>query len=180
MEKKSIFYEIKFLKPFWFLVGTTSTGICLVHLSYNKEILEQELFNIQNTYRITKEPTSNQKKRITYSLQEIVNYLENPSYSLESLTCDTYGTSFQKAVWQEMRKIPVGKTLFYQDIARKIERPKSYRAVGNACANNKLSLIIPCHRVLSKNKKQNYRWGVDIKMKLLEKEKQSISFLPSK
>jgi len=83
------------------------------------------------------------------------------------------GTYFQKIVWTEIRKIPYGKTITYKELAIKIGKPKSYRAVANACAKNPLLITIPCHRVIrSDGKMGGYMGekGVERKKKLLESE----------
>ena len=83
------------------------------------------------------------------------------------------GTNFQKKVWNEITKIPKGKTITYKELAKKIGKPKAYRAVANACAKNPLLEIIPCHRVIrSDGKMGNYmgKKGIERKKKLLEKE----------
>ena len=61
------------------------------------------------------------------------------------------GTNFQKAVWEQLRKIPSGQTRTYKEIAILIGRPNSARAVANACAKKSLSTIIPCHSVINQN-----------------------------
>lgn len=82
------------------------------------------------------------------------------------------GTDFQKKVWQELLHIPYGQTKSYQDIARSIHNEKAVRAVGHANNQNKIPIIIPCHRVIGKNGKLvGYAGGLDIKEKLLELEK---------
>lgn len=82
------------------------------------------------------------------------------------------GTSFQCKVWNALRTIPYGETRSYQDIAIQIENPKSCRAVGMAIHNNPIPIVIPCHRVIGKNKKLvGYSGGIEIKEKLLELEK---------
>ena len=58
---------------------------------------------------------------------------------------------FQQLVWEEIEKIPYGKTMTYKEIAIKIGRPKSSRAVANACGKNPLPIIRPCHRVICSN-----------------------------
>ena len=58
------------------------------------------------------------------------------------------GTEFQKKVWNEIKKIPRGSTLTYKELAKKIDKPRAYRAVANACAKNPLIIEIPCHRVI--------------------------------
>jgi methylated-DNA-[protein]-cysteine S-methyltransferase len=81
------------------------------------------------------------------------------------------GTGFQMLVWNELLKIRSGRTLTYQDIARKIGRPKAVRAVGSAVGANPVTLLVPCHRVLSKSgAKLKFGWGPDAKRMLLEAE----------
>jgi O-6-methylguanine DNA methyltransferase len=81
------------------------------------------------------------------------------------------GTAFQKLVWEQIKKIPYGETRTYSQIAELIGQPKSYRAVANACGQNKLAVIIPCHRVVGKNNLGGYKWGIEVKKALLELEK---------
>lgn len=82
------------------------------------------------------------------------------------------GSEFQKQVWLELQKIPYGSTKSYKDIAEKIGKSKSQRAVGQACNKNNILIIIPCHRVISKNGGLNgFSYGLDIKEKLLSLEK---------
>ena len=87
------------------------------------------------------------------------------------LPLDVQGTAFQRRVWQALRKIPVGRTVSYSDIARRIGAPKSVRAVAQAIAANKLAVAIPCHRVVrSDGSLSGYRWGVARKRALLDRE----------
>ena len=81
------------------------------------------------------------------------------------------GTDFQKAVWQELLRIPYGQTRTYSQIAAAIGRPKASRAVGMACNKNPIWIAIPCHRVLGKNASlTGYAGGLELKRKLLELE----------
>lgn len=85
---------------------------------------------------------------------------------------DPKGTQFQKMVWNELLKIPFGKTLSYKDIAKKVNKPNASRAVGNACGKNPIPIIIPCHRVVAADGKLGgYSGCIDIKKKLLKIEK---------
>jgi AraC family transcriptional regulator of adaptative response/methylated-DNA-[protein]-cysteine methyltransferase len=77
----------------------------------------------------------------------VVDFIENPKRELD-LPLDIRGTAFQRKVWRVVQEIPLGETSTYTEVARKIGAPKAMRAVGSACANNKLALVIPCHRVL--------------------------------
>jgi len=84
---------------------------------------------------------------------------------------DLAGTEFQKSVWNALRKISLGKTKSYGEIARAIGRPKAVRAVGGACGANSIPVLIPCHRVLAANKKLGgFSGGLDWKRSLLKRE----------
>ena len=85
----------------------------------------------------------------------------------ESIPLLVIGTPFQLTVWEHLRSIPKGTTLTYGDVARAIGRPKAARAVGRAVGTNELSIVIPCHRVVSRGKLTGYRWGLDRKKALL-------------
>lgn len=96
--------------------------------------------------------------------------VEAPQLGLD-LPLDIRGTAFQQRVWQALREIPVGKTASYADIAAKVGSPKAVRAVAGACAANILAVAIPCHRVIRQDGAlSGYRWGVERKKRLLEKE----------
>ncbi len=84
------------------------------------------------------------------------------------------GTLFEKKVWEQIAKIPFGKVLSYGKIAFRMNM-KGYQAVGRACGKNYFPLVIPCHRVVSKNGIGGYSAGVNIKKKLLRFEGVNIS-----
>jgi AraC family transcriptional regulator of adaptative response/methylated-DNA-[protein]-cysteine methyltransferase len=87
------------------------------------------------------------------------------------LPLDLRGTPFQRRVWQALRAIPRGATASYGEIARRIGEPQASRAVAAACASNPLALAIPCHRVVKGDGAlSGYRWGVERKRALLERE----------
>ena len=84
---------------------------------------------------------------------------------------DLRGTAFQRAVWDALREIPAGTTATYAEVARRIGRPASVRAVAQACAANALAVLVPCHRVVrSDGGLSGYRWGVERKRALLARE----------
>ncbi len=88
-----------------------------------------------------------------------------------NVTLDTRGTEFQRAVWAELRRIPFGVTRSYAEIARRIGKPKSVRAVGAANGSNPVSIIVPCHRVIGMDGSlTGFGGGLDIKRALLESE----------
>ena len=88
-----------------------------------------------------------------------------------NLPLDVRGTAFQQRVWQALREIPVGETVSYGEVARRIGAPKAVRAVAAACAANKLAVAIPCHRVVRNDGSlSGYAWGVERRRALLDRE----------
>jgi len=84
---------------------------------------------------------------------------------------DAAGTAFQQSVWRELRKIPLGRTKSYGEVARQIGKPKAVRAIGGACGANPIPVLIPCHRVLAAHGKiGGFGGGLDWKRKLLGRE----------
>jgi AraC family transcriptional regulator of adaptative response/methylated-DNA-[protein]-cysteine methyltransferase len=101
---------------------------------------------------------------------KVVGFVEAPGLGLD-LPLDVRGTAFQQRVWNALREIPAGVTASYTDIANRIGAPKSVRAVAQACAANTLAVAIPCHRVVRNDGGlSGYRWGVERKRALLQKE----------
>lgn len=86
------------------------------------------------------------------------------------------GSDFEKSVYEALLKIPYGEVLTYKQLATKINRPKAYRAVGNANAKNKIPIIIPCHRVVASNGIGGYSGGLWRKSRLLKLEKANLKF----
>jgi len=101
---------------------------------------------------------------------EVVGFVEAPGLGL-GLPLDIRGTAFQQRVWQALREIPAGVVCDYTEVARRIGRPGAVRAVGAACGANALAVAIPCHRVVRRDGGlAGYRWGVERKAALLERE----------
>jgi AraC family transcriptional regulator, regulatory protein of adaptative response / methylated-DNA-[protein]-cysteine methyltransferase len=101
---------------------------------------------------------------------QVVGFVEAPRVGLD-LPLDIRGTAFQRRVWQALREIPAGKTASYADVAARLGSPKSTRAVAAACAANGLAVAIPCHRVVRRDGAvSGYRWGVERKRALLDRE----------
>jgi AraC family transcriptional regulator of adaptative response/methylated-DNA-[protein]-cysteine methyltransferase len=90
------------------------------------------------------------------------------------LPVDIWGTAFQWRVWRALAAIPRGETRTYSEVARAVGSPASVRAVARACATNPIALVVPCHRVIGTDGKlHGYRWGVEVKRKLLDSERRS-------
>lgn len=100
----------------------------------------------------------------------VVGLVEAPDIGLD-LPLDVRGTAFQQRVWRALREIPVGETVCYGELARRIGFPQAARAVAAACAANSLAIAIPCHRVVRNDgAPSGYAWGIERKRALLERE----------
>ncbi|HMF40997.1 MAG TPA: methylated-DNA--[protein]-cysteine S-methyltransferase [Polyangia bacterium] len=100
----------------------------------------------------------------------VVGFVETPAVGLD-LPLDVRGTAFQQRVWRALRAIPPGTTSSYAEVARRIGAPRSVRAVARAIAANPIAVAIPCHRVVaSDGALTGYRWGIERKRALLERE----------
>lgn len=145
------------------LVAATERGLCSVKLG-DATVLEQELKQeFQNALLQIDEC------ELHLWSQALVNYLNG--CPLPDLPFDVQASAFQLQVWEALQKIPIGTTASYSDITNAIGRPTSVRAVARACATNPVALIIPCHRVVSKDGSLGgYRWGVSRKQALLDLE----------
>ena len=84
------------------------------------------------------------------------------------------GTAFQLDVWRELEAIAYGEVITYAQLARRVGRPKGFRAVGQANGRNPLPIIVPCHRVVASNGLGGYAGGVDVKRALLELEESTL------
>lgn len=102
---------------------------------------------------------------------ELTEYLEGKRKQFD-IALDMQGTPFQKEVWKQLLNIPYGETRAYKDIAKAVNNSKASRAVGAANGQNPLSIIVPCHRVISSDGSLGgYAGGLNIKKKLLKLEK---------
>jgi len=148
------------------LVAESEKGICFIAIDDSVEPLIEDLAK-----RFPKAGISEGDAAFKQKIAATVAQLERPGKGFD-LPLDIQGTAFQQRVWAALRAIPAGETSTYSDIAKQIGAPKAYRAVAQACAVNKLAIVIPCHRVLrSSGDLSGYRWGVKRKQALLDKEK---------
>jgi AraC family transcriptional regulator of adaptative response/methylated-DNA-[protein]-cysteine methyltransferase len=109
----------------------------------------------------------------SYDAATVAAHIDDPSVPLD-FTLDAQGTPFQQRVWKALRAIPAGMTISYGELARQVGAPESVRAVASACGANPIALAVPCHRVVSKDGSLGgYRWGVERKRALLDREKRS-------
>jgi len=148
------------------LVAATDKGICSVSFGDNEDELRSELENEFFAAEI-----SNDDPRLKKAIDSILRGM-NGERSILALPLDVRGTAFQIRVWSELRKIPYGETRSYSEVAQNIGNTNAVRAVARACATNPVALVTPCHRVVaSDGKLAGYRWGIERKKALLDKEK---------
>jgi O-6-methylguanine DNA methyltransferase len=120
----------------------------------------------------TFDPTPQPVRRDRFGVYEVLEaYFAGEVTALDSLTVETRGTPFQQEVWRGLRRIPVGTTISYGELARRVGRPNAQRAVGMANAANPVTLIVPCHRVIrTGGALGGYAFGLDYKRWLLAHE----------
>jgi AraC family transcriptional regulator of adaptative response/methylated-DNA-[protein]-cysteine methyltransferase len=148
------------------LVAVTDKGICSVTLGDEGEDLTGGL-----RAEFPQAEIARDEKRLQTQVRALLAHLAGQEPHPD-LPLDVQGTAFQKRVWEELRRIPYGQTASYGEVARRIGRPSATRAVARACATNPAALVTPCHRVVRENGELGgYRWGVERKRRLLEKEK---------
>lgn len=147
------------------LVARSDRGVCAILLGDGPDALLRELRG-----RFPEARPSGGDADFEGLVAAVVSFMETPTRGLD-LPLDLRGTAFQRRVWQALRGIPAGKTASYSEIARRIGAPRSVRAVAQACAANAIAVAIPCHRVVrSDGAVSGYRWGVDRKRALLQRE----------
>ncbi|MBY0510578.1 MAG: bifunctional DNA-binding transcriptional regulator/O6-methylguanine-DNA methyltransferase Ada [Rhodospirillaceae bacterium] len=147
------------------LVAHSTKGICAIFMGDDADALILDLRR-----RFPRAAISHGGQGFAKSVADVVRMVDKPGLGLD-LPLDVRGTAFQKRVWQALQKIPAGTTASYTDIARHIGKPKSVRAVGQACGANPLAVVIPCHRVVrGDGDLAGYRWGVERKRALLKAE----------
>jgi len=148
------------------LVAQSERGLCAILLGDDPDALVRDLQD-----RFTHAELQGGDADFEALVARVVAFVEAPGLGLD-LPLDVQGTAFQQRVWQALRAIPAGQTASYADIARRIGAPAAVRAVAQACGANRLAVAIPCHRVMkSDGTLSGYRWGVERKQALLEREK---------
>ena len=147
------------------LVAQSNKGVCSILIGEDPEALIRDLQNQFPKANLIGDEAGYQEL-----VAKVVGLIEQPGTSLD-LPLDIRGTAFQQRVWNALQQIPPGTTATYTEIAKKIGMPKAVRAVAQACGANALAVAIPCHRVIKNDGSlSGYRWGVDRKRALLERE----------
>ena len=148
------------------LVAATDKGVCAIALGDDPDALVRALQD-----RFSNAKLIGGDREFEKQVAKVVGFVEKPARGLD-LPLDIRGTAFQRRVWDAIRAIPPGSTATYTQLAKRLRMPKSVRAVAQACASNAIAVAIPCHRVVRMDGSlAGYRWGVERKRALLEREK---------
>jgi AraC family transcriptional regulator of adaptative response/methylated-DNA-[protein]-cysteine methyltransferase len=149
------------------LVASSKKGVAAILLGDDPDKLVRDLQD-----RFPKARLIGADREYEDLVARAVGFVEAPRVGLE-LPLDVRGTVFQERVWRALQEVPVGVTVSYAEIARRIGAPRAVRAVAGACAANKLAVAIPCHRVVRNDGAlSGYAWGVERKRALLDREAQ--------
>jgi AraC family transcriptional regulator of adaptative response/methylated-DNA-[protein]-cysteine methyltransferase len=147
------------------MVAKSERGVCSILLGEDPALLIHDLQN-----QFPKANLIGDESRYEDLVAKVVGLIEKPGVGLD-LPLDIRGTAFQQRVWKALQQIPVGSTASYADIAKQIGMPKAVRGVAQACGANTLAVAIPCHRVIRNDGAlSGYRWGVERKRVLLDRE----------
>lgn len=152
------------------LVARSERGICAISLGDDAAVMLQQL---QNQFKAA--TLIQAEVQLQQELAYLQTLVDEPDREM-NLPLDIQGTAFQQQVWTLLREIPLGQTMSYTDIAVRLGMPNGARAVAQACASNLLAIAIPCHRVLRQSGSlAGYRWGLERKKILLERERRQAS-----
>jgi methylated-DNA-[protein]-cysteine S-methyltransferase/AraC family transcriptional regulator of adaptative response/methylated-DNA-[protein]-cysteine methyltransferase len=153
------------------LLARSAKGVCAILLGDDAGELEADLAS-----RFPEATLVANDVMVRDDLAKLARYAEKPSDGL-NLTLDMHGTPLQRRIWEQIRAIPVGKTMSYMHLARLINNvyPRvAARVVASACAANPIALAVPCHRIVRTDGEfAGYRWGIERKRDLIEREAQA-------
>lgn len=148
------------------LVATTARGVCAVYLGDSVSDLQAALE--------AEFPRATITPGVEHAEWVAAAAAVASGQAAEDVPLDLQGTAFQQRVWLTLRAIPRGETRTYAELAAMIGQPTAVRAAARACATNKVSLLVPCHRVVGRDASlTGYRWGVERKRRLLDFERRS-------
>ena len=148
------------------LAARSQIGVCAILIGSDAGALEQDLGN-----RFPGKVLVEDEATLRDDLAAIARFIEMPGVGLDLPLDLRQGTPFQQRVWEALRGIPCGATITYTAFARRLGQPNGARAVATACAANAIALGIPCHRVVrTDGTLSGYRWGVERKRALIDKE----------
>ena len=147
------------------LIAASSKGICMIAIGKTDRELEERLHD-----QFPRTPITRDDRAMSNEKRFVEDRIEGKAMS-QNLPLHLHGTPFQVAVWKEMLRIPPGSTRSYGDLAKKIGKPKAFRAVAQACGANPIPIVVPCHRVIAAGGALGgYTGGLARKLALLASE----------
>lgn len=150
-------------------MAATDKGVCFAQFGDSGEDLIAEIREEFKAATIV--PSDNQHSPMLATWIEALNQHVSHGGSKPNLPLDMRGTVFQIQVWEFLLQLTSDATVTYAQVAEGIDKPKAVRAAATACANNKIGILIPCHKVLrSDGSLGRYRWGTERKQALLANE----------
>lgn len=172
MTKNSIFIN-RLTTPLGpMLICATAKGVCLLEFE-DKRLLEKEFEDLKKI--LNADIISGENEHSKQAKQEIKEYFEGKRKTFD-VSLEILGTDFQVSVWKSLQNIDYGTTTTYQKQAEKINNPKAIRAVASANGNNRISIILPCHRVIGKNGQMTgYSGGIERKKWLITHESNAVN-----
>lgn len=145
------------------LIAATDAGICGIYFEEHKHFKGKDGW-------IEPVPQSSASKHLTETAKQLDEYFAGKRVEFD-VALDLSGTTFQRSVWDELSRIPFGKSVSYAQHAQKLGNPKALRAVGSAIGKNPISIIVPCHRVIGTSGAiTGYAGGLERKQFLLTLE----------
>ncbi|MGH8618222.1 MAG: methylated-DNA--[protein]-cysteine S-methyltransferase [Burkholderiales bacterium] len=154
------------------MIAATDRGLCFVQFGDNAQALVARLRREYPHAQLQARDLARDRPFAAW-MRSLIGYLED-GRPRAVLPVDLQGTAFQLKVWNYLRRIPAGQVKSYAEVARAIGKPKAVRAVGSACARNRVGLVIPCHRVIrGDGGLGGYRWGLERKRTLIDRERKA-------
>lgn len=148
------------------LVAAGSEGIAAILMGGDRRALRRQLADAFPRARL-----ADDGQGLEHEVEQVIAFLEAPQNGLP-LPLDIRGSALERAVWQALREVPAGRTVTYGQIAKALPMPATAQEVGATCAANLLAVAIPCHRVVKADGAiSGYRWGMQRKRRLLERER---------
>jgi AraC family transcriptional regulator of adaptative response/methylated-DNA-[protein]-cysteine methyltransferase len=147
------------------LIASTSRGVCYLAFSDDRE---QTLGELKAVF-----PHAGYDNRTDAYQQQTLPFFTDDWKNLKPIALHLKGTDFQLKVWKALLQIPPAGLTTYNEIARRLSKPKASRAVGTAVGSNPVSFLVPCHRVIrSDGKLGGYHWGLSRKVNMIDWEKE--------
>ena len=171
---ETIFYACRETAVGPMLMAATDRGVCFVEFGEDERALLDQLNMEFPQARIVSSPAEDAPELDAW-IDALEAYISTGA-PRPDLPLDLRGTAFQVMVWRFLRTIREGDVMTYKEVAAKLDKPKAARSVGSACAANRVSVLVPCHRVLrGDGKLGGYRGGVDRKRALLDLERSRVA-----